>query len=136
MSTCLRARVCKFFHWFTDRMCSEASLDLQNGHVYSVWFTLSFPRTLGTVGCPVRGRETPLRRVRGRPGNVPLQLVTTRRLWDAFGTTKSFWSAVFCYAQLALIIAQLALQPLSQGAIPILPCLQTVSRGVIPIVLF
>ena len=31
-------------------------------------------------------------------------VVTTRRLRDAFGTTKSFWSAVFCSAQLAYII--------------------------------
>ena len=39
------------------------------------------------------------------PGaRVPLHLVTTRRLWDAFGTTESFWSAVFCFAQLVYII--------------------------------
>ena len=37
---------------------------------------------------------------------APLQLVTTRRLWDAFGTTESFWSAVFCFAQLVDIITK------------------------------
>ena len=29
---------------------------------------LPLPRTLGIVGCSVSGRETPMRRVRGRPG--------------------------------------------------------------------
>ena len=42
----------------------------------------------------------------GYPGRAcaMLHLVTTRSLWDAFGTTESFWSAVFCFAQLVYII--------------------------------
>ena len=66
------------------------------------------------MGCAYPSRRTrhPITRprahlppVRVTPGaRAPLHLVTTRRLWDAFGTTESFWSAVFCFAQLVYII--------------------------------
>ena len=54
---------------------------------------------------PIARPRAHLPPVRVTPGaRVPLHLVTTRRLWDAFGTTESFLSAVFCFAQLVYII--------------------------------
>ena len=53
---------------------------------------------------PAPKTHVPLVRVAPR-ACAPLQLLTTGRLWRAFGTTESFWSAVFCSAQLVYSIA-------------------------------